>query len=67
MEQELETQIIFKKKHKYYVCECGEHLKVISKINTDWYGTLEYMRCKNCNERGQKMVAQNDNFLGLSA
>jgi len=64
--QEL-TNPFFKMKHKYYTCECGEHLKVTSRIETDWYGVLEYMRCKNCNEGGQRMVAQNDKFLGLVA
>lgn len=56
-----------KRKHKYYTCECGAHLKVISSLKTDWYGTLEYMKCKNCNERGEFMVAQNNNFLGVAA
>lgn len=56
-----------KRKHKYYTCECGAHLKVLTRIEIDWYGVLEYMRCKNCNELGERMVAQNDNFLGLAA
>ncbi len=64
MIDEIETIIIQKTKHKYYVCECGKHLKVTSTHNTDWYGVLEYMRCSNCKEQ---MVAQNDKFLGISA
>ncbi len=62
--EEIETIIIQKRKHKYYVCECGEHLKVRNTINTDWYGVLEYMRCSSCKER---MVAQNNKFLGIAA
>lgn len=58
---------IMKRKHKYYKCECGNELKVTSTLQTDWYGTLEYMRCPNCNERGERMVAQDNRFLGLAA
>ena len=66
--QDLENRPpFFKRKYKYYTCECGAELKVIRRIETDWYGVLEYMRCKCCNERGKHMVAQNDNFLGVAA
>lgn len=54
----------YKRVHKYYTCECGEHLKVVSRIKTAFYGILEYMRCKKCHEN---MVAQDDNFLGIAA
>jgi predicted SprT family Zn-dependent metalloprotease len=64
MEPESETIVIQKRKHKYYVCECGTHCKVNSTIKTDWYGTLEYMRCSTCKET---MVAQNGTFLGIAA
>lgn len=53
-----------KKKYKYYQCECGTEMKVTSRLDTDWYGILEYMRCKCCQET---MVAQNDNLLGIAA
>lgn len=61
---EFETIVIQKRKHKYYVCECGTNCKVISTQTTDWYGTLEYMRCSTCRET---MVAQNGIFLGMAA
>lgn len=64
MEDELETTIIYKGKQKYYVCECGKHLKVTTTLNTDWYGVLEYMRCSLCRET---MVAQNNVFRGIAA
>jgi len=59
-----EDKPFFKRKHKYYKCECGKHLKVTSRISTDWYGVLEYMRCSDCEEN---MVAQNDVFGGIEA
>lgn len=64
MEPEFETTVIQKRKHKYYVCECGTHCKVTSTNKTDWCGTLEYMRCSTCRET---MVAQNGVFLGIAA
>jgi hypothetical protein len=61
---ETEIKPIFKRKHKYYTCECGTECKVTSTHKTDWYGTLEYMWCSGCKER---MVAQNDVFSGIAA
>jgi predicted SprT family Zn-dependent metalloprotease len=62
--EDLPKPPFYKRKHKYYTCECGAELQVTSRLETDRYGVLEYMRCKVCNER---MVAQDDNFLGLAA
>lgn len=56
---------LIKRKHKYYLCECGAELKVLRTYNTGiYYGVLEYMRCKICKE---KMVAQNDKFRGIAS
>jgi len=58
------TYPLTKRKHKYYLCECGAELKVLRTLPTDWYGVLEYMRCTSCQEN---MVAQNDEFQGIAA
>jgi predicted SprT family Zn-dependent metalloprotease len=64
MIQEQDGKPIFKKKHKYYKCECGTECKVTQRLKTDWYGVLEYMRCSTCKET---MVAKNDVFQGIAA
>ena len=55
---------LVKRKHKYYLCECGTELKVLRSYNTYYYGLLEYMRCPTCKE---KMVSQNNIFCGIAA
>jgi len=58
---------ITKRKHKYYLCECEEEIKVLYGWDTERYGYLEYMYCPNCCERGERMIAQRGVFEGLAA
>ena len=37
--------------------ECEKKVKLISDLNTDWYGNLKYYRCRNCKKHlSVKMV-----------
>lgn len=58
---------IKKRKHKYYLCECGNEIKVIFSMTTAQHGLVEYMKCSNCCERGQRMVAVRGVFEGYAA
>jgi predicted SprT family Zn-dependent metalloprotease len=44
--------------------DCEKKVKLISDINTDWYGNLKYYRCRNCKET---FVSQNDGKLEIAA
>lgn len=57
---------IVKRKHKYYLCECGDEVKVISLMTTAQHGLVEYMFCSNCCERGQRMIAIRGAFEGYA-
>lgn len=47
------------------VCpDCEKKVKLISDMNTDWYGNLKYYRCKNCKET---FVSQNGGELEIAA
>lgn len=38
------------KKNKKKCPDCGENLKFIDELHTDWYGVLKYYKCKKCKE-----------------
>ena len=44
--------------------DCEKKVKLISDVNTDWYGNLKYYRCRNCKET---FVSQNDGELEIAA
>lgn len=44
--------------------DCEKKVKLISDLNTDWYGNLKYYRCRNCKET---FVSQNDGELEIAA
>lgn len=44
--------------------DCEKKVKLISDLNTDWYGNLKHYRCRNCKET---FVSQNDGELEIAA
>ena len=44
--------------------DCEKNVKLISDMNTDWYGNLKYYRCRNCKET---FVSQNGGELEIAA
>jgi transposase-like protein len=44
--------------------DCEKKVKLISDMNTDWYGNLKYYRCRNCKET---FVSQNGGELEIAA
>ena len=44
--------------------DCEKKVKLISDLNTDWYGNLKYYRCRNCKET---FVSQNGGELEIAA
>lgn len=44
--------------------DCEKKVKLISDLNTDWYGNLKHYRCRNCKET---FVSQNGGELEIAA
>lgn len=44
--------------------DCGKEVKLISDLNTDWYGNLKHYYCRSCKET---FVSQNGGGLEIAA
>lgn len=44
--------------------DCEKKVKLVSDLDTDWYGNLKYYRCRNCKET---FVSQNGRELEIAA
>ena len=47
-----------------YCPDCEIKMKHISGMNTDWYGRLDYYKCKYCKE---EFVSQDNGELAIAA